>query len=191
MTTAARALEIAEDLRRRGAIYREPSGYVSIQEAAPYTGANHRFPRGVRVKHCGISVAHVLSLAGLEFGRDYPDGIQYSPWLARQLLREGYEQTVAPGAIGVIDWGGAGWGAIDYSDHVVLIVAVDGNMATCWETNTTADGRAYYYRRQLSLFTAVAMPRYRVAPTPPPRPEPVPITADPRRIGGFVSTIGG
>ena len=189
MTTAARALEIAEDLRRRGVIYREPSGYVSIQEATPYTGANRRFPRGVRVDHCGISVAHVLALAGLRFGMDYPDGIQYSPWLARQLLGGGYAQGFAPGAIGVIDWGGGGWGAIDASDHVVLIVRDDGDSVICWETNTTADGRAYYYRRQKWLFTAAALPKYQRVPVPP-TPEPVPITADPRRIGGFLSTIG-
>lgn len=184
MTTTAVALGIAEQLRLDGAIYREASGYVSIQEQAPYDGANRRFPRGVRVEHCGISVAHVLALAGLRFGVDYPDGIQYSPSLAVQLLRGGYDQTPQPGSIGVIDWGAAGYGATAYSDHVVLIVRVDGDEYITWETNTTPDGRAYYYRRHKRLFTAVGLPKGLSN-------DPTPTPADRRRLGGFVTTVLG
>ena len=169
MTTAADAIRVAEEVRAAGLIYRQPNGYVSIQQAPPYDAAsgNDRFGT-MWVEHCGISVAYVLTRAGLRFGIDYPDGIQYSPLLARQLLVDGYATDAPkPGSIGVIDWGGAGWGAIAASDHVVLIVGVDGDWLTTWETNTTPDGRPYYYRRHRSLFTAWGTPRYTAAPTPP------------------------
>ena len=175
MTTAADVIRVAEEVRAAGLIYRQPSGYVSIQQAPPYSGANDRFGRGW-VEHCGISCAFVLHRAGLtRFGVDYPDGIQYSPLLARQLLNNGYHQgPPKPGDIGVIDWGGAGFGATAASDHVVLMIKVDGRKVTTWETNTTPDGKAYYYVRDLSLFTAWGTPRYASAPTPAPAPAPQP-----------------
>jgi hypothetical protein len=168
MTTAADIVRVAEEVRAAGLIYRDQrTGYVSIQQSPPYSGDNDRFGT-MWVEHCGISVAYVLTRAGLRFGVDYPDGIQYSPSLAVQLLRGGYDQTPQPGAVGVIDWGAAGYGATAYSDHVVLIIRVDGDYYVTWETNTTADGGAYYYRRHKSLFTAVGMPKGLTDdPTPP------------------------
>ena len=170
MTTAADAIRVAEEVRAAGLIYRQPNGYVSIQQQPPYSGANDRFGRGW-VEHCGISCAFVLTRIGLRFGADYPDGIQYSPLLARQLLREGYHRPEPqPGDIGVIDWAAGGFGNTGASDHVVLIVGVNatGTRLTTWETNTTPDGGAYYYERDRRLFTAWGTPRYRQAPPPPP-----------------------
>lgn len=163
MTTVADILAVAEQVRADREIYRtngDWSGYVSIQQKAPYDAAsgNDRFGTG-RVDHCGISVAYVLTKAGLRFGVDYPEGIQYSPLLCNQIVAGGYDTTPQPGCIGVIDWQALGWRQCWASDHVVLVVAVEGEWLTCWETNTTADGGAYYYRRHKSLFTAFGMPK--------------------------------
>ena len=136
------------------------SGYVSIQQKPPYDAAsgNDRFGT-MRVDHCGISVAYVLTMAGMQFGIDYPEGIQYSPLLCNQIVQQGYDRTPQPGCIGVIDWTALGMGQCWASDHVVLVVDQQGDTFTTWETNTTADGRAYYYTRHRSLFTAFGMPK--------------------------------
>lgn len=189
MTTAADIVRVAEEVRAAGLIYRDQrTGYVSIQQSPPYSGDNDRFGTGW-IEHCGVSVGFVLTktgeqYGGLRFGVDYPDSIQYSPSLAVQLLRGGYDQTPQPGSIGVIDWGAAGYGATAYSDHVVLIVRVDGDEYITWETNTTPDGRAYYYRRHKRLFTAVGLPKGLSN-------DPTPTPADRRRLGGFVTTVLG
>lgn len=172
MTTAADVIRVAEEVRAAGLIYRQPygwGGYVSIQQQPPYDAAsgNDRFGRD-RVAHCGIGGAFVLTRAGLRFGIDYPNGIQYSPLLARQLLNDGWQQgEPRRGDIGVIDWEGNGWGATGASDHVVLIMEVRGDTLITWECNTTPDGGAYYYERHRSQFTAWGTPAYSVAPPPP------------------------
>lgn len=160
MVTGQDIVRVAEEVRAANLVYRQPNGYVSVQQQAPYSGDNDRFGT-MWVEHCGIGSAFVLHRAGLRFGVDYPDGIQYSPLLARQILTEGYDQTPQPGAIGVIDWTAAGYGInfAHLSDHVVLIMKVEGDFFVTWECNTTPDGRAYYYRRHRSLFTAIGMPR--------------------------------
>ena len=167
--TAAHAVATAEQVRLDGDIYRRSDGYVSIQQKAPYTGDNDRFQTWY-VDHCGISVAYVLEKSGLRFGIDYPDTMQYSPWLANDLLNGGYAVSrPEPGDIGVIDWGGAGWGAISRSDHIVFFADTsefDSGFVTCWETNTTPDGRPYYYRRATSLFVAWGRPKYRTPQEP-------------------------
>lgn len=168
MSLGAHILAVAEQVRAREDVYRTPAtyqGYVSVQEKAPYTqqgGAGHRFPRGVHVHHCGITVAYIYALAGLRFGVDYPDGIQYSPTLAAQLLRGGYDTRPLPGAVGVIDWNGAGWGNTAASDHVVLIVKDEGANILVLDSNVTPDGRLGYRRYARGLFTAWGMPK-----TPP------------------------
>lgn len=183
MTTPARVLEVAEQVRAAGEIYREPSGYVSVQEAAPYDAAsgNHRFPRGVWVEHCGIGTAYILAKAGLQWGTQIPTEIQYSPSLAVQLLSDGYVQGFTPGSIGVIDWAGAGWGATWAADHVVLNIRDEGSTVLTLECNTTTDGRLYYYRRSKHLYVASAAPKYSSAPVVP--------DVDARRTAGFATTV--
>lgn len=169
----ARAAEIIEN----GEIWRDPAtGYVSIQQACPYCGPNDRFGTGW-IEHCGVSCAYLMHTAGdpdggLIFGADYPDGIQYSPTLASQLLSGEYVVADYPraGDIGVIDWAGAGFGATWAADHVVQIIAPEPatNTVITWETNTTPDGKAHYYRRHISLFVAWGTPKYRAADNGPP-----------------------
>lgn len=160
MTTVADILRVAEETRASGEVYRDSSGFVPIQRKPPYDAAsgNDRFGT-TYVHHCGISVAYILTKAGLRFGVDYPDGIQYSPLLCNQLRSGGYDQTAQPGSIGVIDWRYGGYGNCGVSDHVVLVVEVKGDTLVTMESNTTPDGRLYYYERSRSLFSAFGLPK--------------------------------
>lgn len=182
MSLGSHILAVAEEVRARGDVYRTPAtyrGYVSIQQKAPYSrdgGAGDRFGRG-HVHHCGITVAYIYHLAGLRFGVDYPSDIQWSIGLAAQLLRGGYDLRPLPGAVGVVDHNGAGWGAVQASDHVVLIVRDEGSHILVMDSNVTPDGKLGYRRYPRGQFTAWGMPKTPPGwsePAAPPAVEPAP-----------------
>lgn len=170
MTSPEVVLATAERWRAGRVIYRHtPGGYVSTQQAPPYTGANDRFGTGY-VDHCGIGVANIYAAAGLEFAQDYPETMQMSTWLAADILADGWAtDTPQAGGIGVIDWERHGYGATGASDHVTLLIRpeLDRGTVVTLECNTTPDGALYYYRRRLDQFTAWGAPKWRQAPTGP------------------------
>lgn len=140
-------------------IWREPSGWVSIQTAAPYQDGRYT---NSYVQHCGISVGYTYTLAGLVMGRDFPD-LAYTPTGAQATFDGGFAvETPAPGDYGIIDWNWNGWGATGASDHAVLIVGTDNfpNSVSTLEWNTTDDGRARYYERDTGLFVVFGRPKF-------------------------------
>jgi hypothetical protein len=175
MTTVADILRVAEDARANRLVYREPNGYVSIQQAPPYDAAsgNDRFGTSF-VHHCGIAVAFIYTRAGLRFGIDYPSWIQHSITVARQMFNEGFA-TDEPqaGGIGVMDWGAGGFGmaATQYADHVVLIVEPRPRTIVVMDANTSdvPDGRLVYHEYPREWFVAWGMPKnLTTAPDPAP-----------------------
>lgn len=140
-------------------IWREDSGYVSIQEKAPY--GDGRYGR-MWVEHCGISVGYTYTLAGLVMGRDFPD-LAYTPTGAQATFNQGFAvETPQPGDWGIIDWNWNGWGATGASDHAVLIIGTDNwpNSVTTREWNTTDDGVGHDYERDAGLFVCFGRPKY-------------------------------
>ncbi len=140
--TAAEVLATARSVYDMGLIYREAydwTSYVSIQEKAPYNDG--RFPRGVSIAHCGVSVAYVLWRAGMVAGVDYPDltAMQFAPYLAQRINVVGDPE---PGDIVVFDFQHDG-----VEDHIGLAVDTSGLAAgtiTVWQANSIPGGRVVY-----------------------------------------------
>lgn len=160
--TAAEVLATARSVYDMGLIYREAydwTSYVSIQEKAPYNDG--RFPRGVSIAHCGVSVAYVLWRAGMVAGVDYPDltAMQFAPYLAQRINVVGDPE---PGDIVVFDFQHDG-----VEDHIGLAVDTSGLAAgtiTVWQANSIPGGRVIYADVPTSWIAGYVRPDYADAP---------------------------
>lgn len=161
MTTSANIITAANNAVNE--IWREPSGYVNIQQSAPYQDG--RYGRGW-VEHCGIAVGYVYAKAGLQMGRDFVD-LAYTPTAARATFDKGFAvRTPQVGDWGIVDWQGAGWGQTGASDHAVLVIGTWNwpRSVRTREWNTTPDGRARDYDRPASLFVCFGRPKLSTGP---------------------------
>jgi hypothetical protein len=175
-------------------IKRLASGYVTIQEEAPWEG---KYGTGW-VEHCDLSVGWVYNRAGL--GRDEYANEGYTVTSVNRY-RAGngkYRGDLKPRLCdsGYIDWGdydGLG-GSASATDHVELVtgpllldgsgnpvvdadgiplVDTSGGFVETIGWNTTPDGQGYRFRRPLSLFVAFGHPRLDSVVKPPDPPKPV------------------
>lgn len=161
MTTVADIIAAANTAV--GQIWREPGGYVTTQQAPPYQDG--RYGRGW-VEHCGIAIGNLYTKAGLQMGRDFVD-LAYTPTAARATFDRGFAvRTPQVGDWGIVDWQGAGWGAVAASDHAVLVIGVANwpRSVRTREWNTTPDGRSRDYDRPANLFVCFGRPKLATGP---------------------------
>ena len=154
MPTSADIMALSE--RELTLIYRDNTGYVSIQDEPPYTGVYGR----EKVQHCGMSVCHIYTEVGLVMGRDFPN-LASTTYGARDTINGGFAVTAdkaRAGYWGIVDWDGVPdvWG----SDHAVLLRGpVSGSKVPTREWNTIGDGTGRDYVRDVGLFVCFGRPK--------------------------------